>query len=161
NQLCRTSRFGDVVVGTGIQCAHDVALAVALGQENRGNWPVQVSPDAFQHFDAGHVGYLPVEYDQVVATVQHGPQKRLAGSETVAVVSFLGQNGTDVLRLFEFIFQQSNAHVAWPSIVLPGSDCRCAERSENEVTLQRSEEHTSELQSRENLVCRLLLEKKN
>src|SRR5690606_39764835 len=29
-----------------------------------------------------------------------------------------------------------------------------------EVTLSRSEEHTSELQSRENLVCRLLLEKK-
>src|SRR5690606_40340552 len=27
--------------------------------------------------------------------------------------------------------------------------------------LMRSEEHTSELQSRENLVCRLLLEKKN
>src|SRR5690606_41076435 len=30
-----------------------------------------------------------------------------------------------------------------------------------EVTGPRSEEHTSELQSRENLVCRLLLEKKN
>src|SRR5690606_40044383 len=29
-----------------------------------------------------------------------------------------------------------------------------------ELHLQRSEEHTSELQSRENLVCRLLLEKK-
>src|SRR5690606_41684446 len=29
------------------------------------------------------------------------------------------------------------------------------------VTNQRSEEHTSELQSRENIVCRLLLEKKN
>src|SRR5690606_40519760 len=29
------------------------------------------------------------------------------------------------------------------------------------TTLKRSEEHTSELQSRENLVCRLLLEKKN
>src|SRR5690606_40231562 len=28
-------------------------------------------------------------------------------------------------------------------------------------SLNRSEEHTSELQSRENLVCRLLLEKKN
>src|SRR5690606_42063735 len=28
-------------------------------------------------------------------------------------------------------------------------------------TNERSEEHTSELQSRENLVCRLLLEKKN
>src|SRR5690606_39953957 len=30
-----------------------------------------------------------------------------------------------------------------------------------ENVLRRSEEHTSELQSRENLVCRLLLEKKN
>src|SRR5690606_41545395 len=29
------------------------------------------------------------------------------------------------------------------------------------ATVGRSEEHTSELQSRENLVCRLLLEKKN
>src|SRR5690606_39649804 len=29
------------------------------------------------------------------------------------------------------------------------------------ATITRSEEHTSELQSRENLVCRLLLEKKN
>src|SRR5690606_40478312 len=29
------------------------------------------------------------------------------------------------------------------------------------IGTQRSEEHTSELQSRENLVCRLLLEKKN
>src|SRR5690606_39696980 len=29
------------------------------------------------------------------------------------------------------------------------------------ITQARSEEHTSELQSRENLVCRLLLEKKN
>src|SRR5690606_41644104 len=31
----------------------------------------------------------------------------------------------------------------------------------NNAQLKRSEEHTSELQSRENLVCRLLLEKKN
>src|SRR2546430_11459329 len=30
-----------------------------------------------------------------------------------------------------------------------------------ELELQRSEEHTSELQSQSNLVCRLLLEKKN
>src|SRR5436309_6269507 len=32
--------------------------------------------------------------------------------------------------------------------------------SRAEMSLVRSEEHTSELQSRENLVCRLLLEKK-
>src|SRR5690606_39743416 len=36
---------------------------------------------------------------------------------------------------------------------------RPAQRS-NQVDPTRSEEHTSELQSRENLVCRLLLEKK-
>src|SRR5690606_40923117 len=33
-------------------------------------------------------------------------------------------------------------------------------KAELEQQIQRSEEHTSELQSRENLVCRLLLEKK-
>src|SRR5690625_354975 len=32
---------------------------------------------------------------------------------------------------------------------------------ENELIMTRSEEHTSELQSRGHLVCRLLLEKKN
>src|SRR5690606_40406167 len=36
----------------------------------------------------------------------------------------------------------------------------CLHEGEGEVA-PRSEEHTSELQSRENLVCRLLLEKKN
>src|SRR5690606_40816288 len=40
-----------------------------------------------------------------------------------------------------------NHHNGWAGIL------RCGTRS-------RSEEHTSELQSRENLVCRLLLEKK-
>src|SRR5690606_41278808 len=38
-----------------------------------------------------------------------------------------------------------------------GSDAEQQRRAQ----AQRSEEHTSELQSRENLVCRLLLEKKN
>src|SRR5690606_39614156 len=36
----------------------------------------------------------------------------------------------------------------------------CNSRLPPAVVLRRSEEHTSELQSRENLVCRLLLEKK-
>src|SRR5438445_12975410 len=36
-----------------------------------------------------------------------------------------------------------------------------AKRHEREVQFFRSEEHTSELQSRQYLVCRLLLEKKN
>src|SRR5436309_11146837 len=37
---------------------------------------------------------------------------------------------------------------------------RALEVAEGGATPRRSEEHTSELQSRENLVCRLLLEKK-
>src|SRR5690606_41251371 len=44
---------------------------------------------------------------------------------------------------------------AWP---WPGRPCcSCSARARR----RKSEEHTSELQSRENLVCRLLLEKKN
>src|SRR5690606_42050490 len=39
---------------------------------------------------------------------------------------------------------------------LPGSN----QRIDPSYSMVRSEEHTSELQSRENLVCRLLLEKK-
>src|SRR5207302_5583358 len=44
---------------------------------------------------------------------------------------------------------------AVPSIATRSRDDVCLARS-----ARRSEEHTSELQSRENLVCRLLLEKK-
>src|SRR3712207_8310793 len=43
-------------------------------------------------------------------------------------------------------------HGALDGLALTGPAC---------VTTQRSEEHTSELQSRQYLVCRLLLEKKN
>src|SRR5690606_40876509 len=45
----------------------------------------------------------------------------------------------------------ADGHPLWCSKVLPGG-------THND--LARSEEHTSELQSRENVVCRLLLEKK-
>src|SRR2546430_8457784 len=43
--------------------------------------------------------------------------------------------------------------VGWT--IFPGSPVR------DELEVERSEEHTSELQSQSNLVCRLLLEKKN
>src|SRR2546430_4830892 len=39
--------------------------------------------------------------------------------------------------------------------------CRCGRRPATRHGPGRSEEHTSELQSQSNLVCRLLLEKKN
>src|SRR5690606_40806669 len=70
------------------------------------------------------------------------------------------------------LFRSSNGpaspcHAACPSVV--GCErgkwanplaIRAIRTSENVPIHPRSEEHTSELQSRENLVCRLLLEKK-
>src|SRR3712207_8181614 len=55
-----------------------------------------------------------------------------------------------------------------PELVRAGSEeklwCRCTAGPDHvwpAVVYSRSEEHTSELQSRQYLVCRLLLEKKN
>src|SRR5690606_42146941 len=54
--------------------------------------------------------------------------------------------------------------IASPSVALVVGDVH-SERAQEALSAQighsRSEEHTSELQSREHLVCRLLLEKKN
>src|SRR5690606_40696030 len=47
--------------------------------------------------------------------------------------------------------------IEWPTPV----EWTFEPRGEDATYVTRSEEHTSELQSRENLVCRLLLEKKN
>src|SRR5690606_39576478 len=52
---------------------------------------------------------------------------------------------------------RSNRHPPWPAPRPGGRGGRDGIRRRS----ARSEEHTSELQSRENLVCRLLLEKKN
>src|SRR5690606_40711754 len=50
-------------------------------------------------------------------------------------------------------------HMAYHLDLIPRMDLGSRITYLNEV-FQRSQEHTSELQSRENLVCRLLLEKK-
>src|SRR2546430_12407121 len=52
--------------------------------------------------------------------------------------------------------------VAWPShpAARPRQQCHALERVRRDHVAARSEEHTSELQSQSNLVCRLLLEKK-
>src|SRR2546430_17441566 len=57
------------------------------------------------------------------------------------------------------LFRSSNpcsARGEWPK--KPPS--RCSSTSPKRASTSRSEEHTSELQSQSNLVCRLLLEKK-
>src|SRR5258707_10915679 len=47
------------------------------------------------------------------------------------------------------------------AISSPGTTKTCSAKKRESVAPARSEEHTSELQSRQYLVCRLLLEKKN
>src|SRR5260370_23481337 len=47
-----------------------------------------------------------------------------------------------------------------PPAALAAIDCRCGTSTTRKPRARRSEEHTSELQSHLNLVCRLLLEKK-
>src|SRR3712207_7235915 len=60
------------------------------------------------------------------------------------------------------LFRSSSAVPRGWTAVTPGSAAICAPYRSTpiEVALERSEEHTSELQSRQYLVCRLLLEKK-
>src|SRR5436309_7251833 len=50
--------------------------------------------------------------------------------------------------------------IASPAAVIAGTMVTASLVTDMSPFLKRSEEHTSELQSRENLVCRLLLEKK-
>src|SRR2546430_12687952 len=50
---------------------------------------------------------------------------------------------------------------AYPRVVGAGTDSGRSGRRTSRPRRSRSEEHTSELQSQSNLVCRLLLEKKN
>src|SRR5690606_42037556 len=65
----------------------------------------------------------------------------------------LGKIGDSLQRMRELAVQSANA--------TNSSDDRENLQAEfKQLQDERSEEHTSELQSRENLVCRLLLEKK-
>src|SRR2546430_6161235 len=52
-------------------------------------------------------------------------------------------------------------HEGFPRVRDPVSSLRASALRGGEESAPRSEEHTSELQSQSNLVCRLLLEKKN
>src|SRR5207247_10830723 len=72
-------------------------------------------------------------------------QERVAG-QTLRNVDRDGP-GTDEL-----------AHLAWPDVPLEERPMVHPHRQRRLRTLGRSEEHTSELQSRVDLVCRLLLE---
>src|SRR5690606_22080553 len=84
-------------------------------------------------------------------------------------VALVGANGTGKSSLFALIRGELQPDKG--DLFLPGGirishmaqETPSSPRSALDYVIDgdRSEEHTSELQSRENLVCRLLLEKKN
>src|SRR5205809_1734043 len=64
----------------------------------------------------------------------------------------------DALPIYDVAGQRADVGAPVPAYL--GLVVHAAERHAHEFAPQRSEEHTSELQSRLHLVCRLLLEKK-
>src|SRR5690606_41649429 len=64
----------------------------------------------------------------------------------------------DESQTSHFVSLSSDLQLSRKTVV--NASAQAGFRNETEKELTRSEEHTSELQSRENLVCRLLLEKK-
>src|SRR5690606_39279494 len=71
-------------------------------------------------------------------------------------VAFAGSRGTGKTTLAEYLVK----HHGFARMSLAAPIKRIIAECPADPYVRRSEEHTSELQSRENLVCRLLLEKK-
>src|SRR5438132_9593898 len=67
-----------------------------------------------------------------------------------------------LILLFGAVFLASQLHYCCELTVTPSAShlCPLCSTAGSVVATQRSEEHTSELQSHSDLVCRLLLEKK-
>src|SRR2546427_3276833 len=94
-------------------------------------------------------------------TASTGPSRSCAGNLRMHVTVTWGEpratlsppsgNGEAIRR--------PNARYEWVTRRAPGLDLRTGHQT-FETHQLRSEEHTSELQSQSNLVCRLLLEKK-
>src|SRR3712207_8888882 len=73
----------------------------------------------------------------------------------------LFRSGQQVDRLQQVAGDQRDAHVELELALHAADGDRGVVADHLRADLERSEEHTSELQSRQYLVCRLLLEKKN
>src|SRR2546429_9882093 len=80
----------------------------------------------------------------------------LCCKDELSVLFFFFFNDTATTEIYTL-----SLHDALPiSIAMPWRACCCVRRISCSSMSPRSEEHTSELQSRLHLVCRLLLEKK-
>src|SRR2546430_12198716 len=86
------------------------------------------------------------------------PYTTLFRSRGIAAIGCGGRSG----NAFGYIDAQRPGCARTEEVGFAGpSCCGPAQHSDGSAPAPRSEEHTSELQSQSNLVCRLLLEKKN
>src|SRR6266536_3956453 len=102
--------------------------------------------------------------EEIVDRVRGHDRTGVGDGERRAAVCGPGGNfdPTTGLVVFERVVHEVR-HKAFGEASMAGDECRSdrwPERHGPVVRLGRSEEHTSELQSRVDLVCRLLLEKK-
>src|SRR5256885_3392435 len=104
---------------------------------------------------------------RVQAIARVGVDLSEQGVGTTAIGAALAEHGPVWLHRAEHFFE-ANRHYSCAGAPLSGPDGRClgmlditgVDVPERPELMHRSEEHTSELQSPCNLVCRLLLEKK-
>src|SRR2546430_11723971 len=93
--------------------------------------------------------------------IRRPPRSTLFPYTTLFRSAFIGRSGagkTTSLRLINGLVTPASGEVRIDGVALPKTDLIALRRRTGYII--RSEEHTSELQSQSNLVCRLLLEKK-
>src|SRR5436309_6106619 len=104
-------------------------------------------------------GWRGLGYDTVPTAhwkIVDGTIKKIASGKVPRVPDGRPLNGGDLMTVETF----GDFELSWEWKVTPGANSGVKYNVSEELSQARSEEHTSELQSRENLVCRLLLEKK-
>src|SRR5690625_2765151 len=101
---------------------------------------------------------------RTIREVREAVASEKSSDKTVSLVPTMGALHEGHLSLIETAKRESDAVVVSifvnPTQFAPHEDFDTYPRNEAEDIKKRSEEHTSELQSRGHLVCRLLLEKK-
>src|SRR5690606_29025533 len=131
---------GDLVPGQRAEVLEDFRFG--LGVHGRRRLVEHEELGAAAHEGARERDALPLPARELLAAVEPAPERRLVALRQ---------------RLDELVRAAARRGVRPALTVLESLDVAGTDVL---ADLERSEEHTSELQSRENLVCRLLLEKK-
>src|SRR5256886_16242029 len=131
------------------------ASAVGFGAASR---VVTVNPGETAVVDLA-LGLSPYSLDEVVITSTGDQAKRRVGNSMARIDAAELVETAPITNVTDLLIAKVAGVDVLPGNVT-GAPSRVRIRGTNSLSLNRSEEHTSELQSQSNLVCRLLLEKK-